>query len=192
MKKILYSLLAFAGTCLAFNFSACKELEKVVSSLDKEQRADIIGALLADGINAMSGDSLSFLAGTWVFNDGNNTFDTLWISTDSTITNHFKNEEVDLLQTGGYLYYRSFKQVLVQYNSAFNFKTKKEVSNWSNTIIYNANKTKFTLLNMNQLTLTELDQQTGESLGSTAYTLLNDSDQPAKDIFTILKSKNSK
>lgn len=192
MKKFIYSIAVLAGVCLAINLSSCKELEKVANSIDKEQRADIIGVLLADGLSAMSGDSLSFLAGTWVFTDGQNTFDTLWIATDSTITNHFKNDEVDLLQTGGYLYYQSYKQALVQYNSAYNYKTKKEVQGWSNTLIYNVSKTKFTLLNMNQLTLMELDQETGESLGSTAYTLLNDEETPSMDLFSILKKSSNK
>jgi len=178
MKKILFILAVGITICVGAGISSCKELEKAASSIDKEQRAAIIATIIEDGLGAISTDSNSFLAGTWAYTDNNGTFDTLWISTDSVITNHYKDKEIDLIQTGGYLYYSSYKQALVQYNGAHNYKTGKDLENWSQTLIYAVSKTKMSLLNMNQLTMTELDQTTGESLGSTTYTWVSDNTSP--------------
>lgn len=179
MKKILFVLALGIVVCAGVSISSCKELEKVAGSIDKEQRVDLITTIIADGLSAISTDSNSFMAGTWAYTDGNGTFDTLWISRDSVITNHYKDKEIDLLQTGGYLYYASYKQALVQYNGAHNYKTGKDLANWSQTLIYAVSKTKLSLLNMNQLTMTELDQTTGENLGSTTYTWVSDDEGPS-------------
>lgn len=176
MKKILFVIVGAICVCAGFSISSCKELDKIV---DREKRVDIITSIIADGLSAMSTDSNTYLSGTWAYTDGSKTFDTLWISGDSVISNHFKDDEIDLYQTGGYLYYASYKQALVQYNAAYNFKTKKDVPSWSQTLIYAISKTKVSLLNMHQLTFSELDQQTGEVLGSTTYTWVSDNVTPS-------------
>lgn len=179
MKKIyLLPVAAMLAICAIFN--SCGSVGQAALTqfgLDsKSARASAIATIIEDGLSAITGDSTSFLAGVWAYTDGVSVYDTMWFYRDSTVTSHYinKKETIDILQTGGYLYYPSFKQALVQYNGAHNYLTKKDIPNWSMTYIYNVSKMKMTLLNVNQLTLVELDQTTGEQLSSTTYTYLKD------------------
>lgn len=179
MKKFfLLSVAALLLVCLSFN-SCGSSGQAVLSQMNlgsKSERAAAIAQIIEDGLSAYTGDSTHYLAGVWAYTDGGSVFDTLWFYRDSTVTSHYisKKDTINLLQTGGYIYYPSFKQVLVQYDGAHNYLTKRDMKNWSITNIYNVQKVKLTLLNMNQLSLTELDQTTGENLGSTTYTYVED------------------
>lgn len=177
MKKYLYlSAGAILTGCIAF--SSCGSPAQTQAALNqfglghKQQRVDLITSLLADGYAAIAADSTEYLVGTWAFSDGAGTYDTLWFYNDSTVTSHFvsKKDTINLLQTGGFLYYSSYKQALVQYNGAHNFLTGKDIPNWSMTYIYGVAKMKVSALKMNQLTLTELNQQTGDPISQTTYT----------------------
>ena len=179
MKKISFILIAsFLLTCLAFQGCGASG-EAALSQFglgSKSERAAALAQIIEDGLSAYTGDTTCYLAGVWAYNDGTSVADTLWFYRDSTVTSHYvnKKESINLLQTGGYLYYPSFKQVLIQYNGAHNYLTKKDMPNWSMTNIYNVSKVKLSLLNMNQLSLTELDQNTGEAISSTTYTFVKD------------------
>lgn len=180
MKKFfLLSVAAALLACLSFNSCGSSSGTAVLEQMGlshKSERAAAIAQIIEDGLSAVTGDSTHYLAGVWAYTDGSTVCDTIWFYRDSTVTSHYVNtkEKINLLQTGGYIYYPSFKQVLVQYNGAHNYLTKKDMSNWSMTNIYQVSKFKMTVLNMNQLSLTELDQNTGENLGSTTYTWVKD------------------
>jgi len=171
MKKLFYFV------AIAFAFCAGASL----SSCDKESRTEIIGNLIDNGLEYLSRDSTTWLAGTWATaSDGY--IDTLWIGTDSVFSSHTimvdatTDTDIDLYRTGGYLYYMSFGQTLVNYSYAYNFKTKQGM-NWSETLIYNTSKFKVNVTadyGINNLTLEELDQTTGESLGSSTYTFVSE------------------
>lgn len=180
MKKF-FLLPAAALLFVAASFHSCGTSAGTAAlsqfGLDsKSGRVAAIATIIEDGLSAMTGDSTSFMAGVWTYTDGSTVFDTLWFYRDSTVTSHYISvkDTIDLLQTGGYLYYPSYKQALVQYNGAHNYLTKRDIPNWSMTYIYNVSKMKMSLLNVNQLTLVELDQTTGEQLSSTTYTYLKD------------------
>lgn len=171
MKKLLYcvslALALFTGVSL--------------SSCDKDTRSEILGNLIDDGLDYLSRDSTTWLAGTWAASEGG-LIDTLWIGKDSTFSSHTimidkeTDTDIDLFRTGGYLYYMSFGQVLVNYSYAYNFKTEKPLE-WDEIIIYNAKKFKITVsadYKINNLTLEELDQVSGESLGTTTYSYVSD------------------
>lgn len=178
MKKYLFiavgSLLA---VCLGFSSCGSAGTAAALDQLglgSKQARADLITSLLADGFAAIAADSTEYLVGTWAFSDGAGTFDTIWFYNDSTVTSHFvsKKDTINLLQTGGFLYYSSYKQALVQYNGAHNYLTGKDIPNWSMTYIYGVSKMKVSALKMNQLTLSELNQQTGDVMSQTTYTFV--------------------
>lgn len=171
---ILLSVAALLTAC--FSLSGCSSAIQSAAlkqfGLDsKKARVDLILSLLADGYAAVNADSTEYLVGTWAFSDGQGTFDTLWFYNDSTVTSHFvsKKDTIDLLQTGGFLYYSSYKQALVQYNGAHNYLTHKDIPNWSMTYIYDVSKMRLSALGINQLTLTELNQTTGEAQSQTTY-----------------------
>ena len=177
-----YFLLSVASLLLAcFSFNSCNSSAGTAALQQfglgsKSERAAAIAQIIEDGLSAYTADSTHFLAGVWAYTDGAKTFDTLWFYRDSTVTNHYVSvkDTINMLQTGGYIYYPSFKQALIQYNGAHNYLTKRDVANWSMTNVYSVQKVKMSLLNMNQLTLTELDLNTGENLSSTTYTFVKD------------------
>ncbi|MBR0037550.1 MAG: hypothetical protein IJP70_07905 [Bacteroidales bacterium] len=179
MKKIiLFPIAALAAVC--FILSSCGTNENAIAGLTnlkhKSGRQEAIATIIADGLSAITGDSTLYLTGCWAYTDNAGTYDTLWFYPDSTITSHFvsKKDTINLLQTGGYLYYSSYKQALVQYNGAHNYLTKKDLANWSMTYIYGVKKFKSSLLNINSLTFSELDQKTGEVISQTTYSYVGE------------------
>ncbi|MBP5763580.1 MAG: hypothetical protein J6W47_00545 [Bacteroidales bacterium] len=176
MKKLLILPIA-AFTAVCFVLSSCSSSVLGAAGLShKSERQAAIATIIADGLSAFTGDSTLYLTGCWAFTDHKGTFDTVWFYSDSTITSHFvsKADTIDLLQTGGYLYYSSYKQALVQYNGAHNYLTKRDIPNWSMTYMYAVSKMKLSLLGMNQLTLSELDQTTGDVKSQTTYSYVGE------------------
>ncbi|MBQ0057883.1 MAG: hypothetical protein KBT20_09525 [Bacteroidales bacterium] len=175
MKKLLIPIAAFIVICLTGCGSTGTAVLQQFGLDSKAARADFITSLIGDGFEALVADSTSFLVGTWTFTDNEGTYDTLWFYSDSTVTNHFvsKKDTINLLQTGGYLYYSSYKQALVQYNGAHNYLTRRDIPEWNFTYIYGVSKFKVSALGLNQLTMSELDQTTGEVLSQTTYTYQN-------------------
>jgi len=168
MKKFMLGTVAVM-LLACFSFSSCS----------KEERQNAIWSLLENGVELFCSDSTTFLSGVWAYQSGDGKeIDTLWIGKDSTILDHYISidDTLDIQQSGGYLYYKSFKQVLVQYNHGFNYKTNRDLVDWNITNIYKASKWKIDIMNINQLVLEELDQTSGESLGSITYTFVEDYD----------------
>ena len=161
MKRFfLIPIAALLLVCLSF------------SSCSKEDRQNAAMSILGDLMEVLTGDSVTYLCGTWAYAsmDGKE-IDTLWFYPDSTVLNHYisKDDQINIQQSGGYIYYKFAKQVLISYTHGYNYMTKKDLVDWNQTAIYGVKKFKFSIANMNRLTVDELDQTTGEVTGSVSY-----------------------
>lgn len=169
MKR--FFLIPIAALLLVcFSFSSCS----------KEERQNIFGSLLEILLQnaTANNDSATYLSGVWTYSDGTY-IDTFWIYTDSTIMEHIisPKDTLDMQLSGGYLYYPSFKQVLVMWNNAYDYDSKKSFA-FNEKHIYNAKVLNIPAITIrdsvstpavHKLTLEDLNTETGESLGSTIY-----------------------
>lgn len=161
MKKVfLFSIASLLLVCLSF------------SSCSKSERQEAAMTILGDLMEVLTGDSTTYMCGIWAYAslDGKEK-DSLWFYADSTVLNHYisVDDDLDIQQSGGYIYYKFAKQAQIVYTHGYNYKTKKDLVDWYQEAIYGVKKFKFTLANMHRLTIDELDQTTGEVTGSTTY-----------------------
>lgn len=170
MKRFfLIPLAAVLLTC--FSFSSCT----------KEARQQLFGSLLEYLLHnaTANNDSASYLSGIWVDTDGTYA-DTFWIYTDSTILEHIVSpkDTLDMQLSGGYLYYPSYKQVLVMWNSAYDYDSKRNFP-FSEKHIYNVKvlnippimiKDSIGTPAIHTMSLDDLDTETGELMSSSSYT----------------------
>jgi len=174
-KKILLPVLAICGLSMSASFQSCETLNQLGGDMTAEQRQQLIGGLIFDGLNSLSGggDSLTALAGVWVAaSDG--VRDTIVFTNNGQYQQHYASDSLNYIEKGTYVYYKSFRQALVDANYLFNCLTGKQVK-WEQQYIY-----KVQLLNLsnsagiNNLTLEQLDNDPksstyGQSLGATQY-----------------------
>lgn len=160
-----------------------------LSSCSKEDRQNLFGSILEILLHnaTASNDSISYMSGIWAYSstDGKE-IDTFWIYTDSTIMEHYisVDDTLDIQLSGGYLYYPSFKQMLVQWNNGYNFATKRPFE-FSEQHIYNVKIIDLPSIpiggynspEFHTLSLDDLDTETGDVLSSASYTYVGPVDQ---------------
>ena len=174
-KKILLPIVAMCGLSMSASFQSCETLGQLGGEMTAEQRQQLIGGLIFDGLNSLAGggDSLTALAGVWVA-AGQGVNDTIVFTTNGQYQQHYASDSLNYVEKGSYVYYKSFRQVLVQANFLYNCLTRKQVK-WEQKYIY-----KVQMLNLsnsagiNNLTLEQLDNDPtsatyGQSLGATQY-----------------------
>ena len=174
-KKILLPIVAVCGLSMSASFQSCETLGQLGGEMTAEQRQQLIGGLIFDGLNSLAGggDSLTALAGVWV-SAGQGVNDTIVFTTNGQFQQHYASDSLNYVEKGTYVYYKSFRQVLVEANALYNCLTRKQVK-WEQKYIY-----KVQMLNLsnsagiNNLTLEQLDNDPtsatyGQSLGATQY-----------------------
>ena len=174
-KKILLPIVAICGLSMSASFQSCETLGQLGGEMTPEQRQQLIGGLIFDGLNSLAGggDSLTALAGVWVA-AGQGVQDTVVFTTNGQFQQHYASDSLNYVEKGTYVYYKSFRQVLVEANFLYNCLTRKQVK-WEQKYIY-----KVQMLNLsnsagiNNLTLEQLDNDPtsatyGQSLGATQY-----------------------
>ena len=174
-KKILLPIVAICGLSMSASFQSCETLGQLGGEMTAEQRQQLIGGLIFDGLNSLAGggDSLTALAGVWVA-AGQGVQDTVVFTTNGQFQQHYASDSLNYVEKGTYVYYKSFRQVLVETNFLYNCLTRKQVK-WEQKYIY-----KVQMLNLsnsagiNNLTLEQLDNDPtsatyGQSLGATQY-----------------------
>ena len=174
-KKILLPLVAMCALLTGASFQSCETLGQLGGEMTPEQRQQLIGGLIFDGLNSLAGggDSLTALAGVWVA-AGQGVQDTVVFTTDGQFQQHYASDSLNYIERGTYTYYKSFRQALVETNYLYNCLTRKQVK-WEQKYIY-----KVQLLNLsnsagiNNLTLEQLDNDPqsatyGQSVAATQY-----------------------
>ena len=167
-KKILLPIVAICGLSMSASFQSCETLGQLGGEMTAEQRQQLIGGLIFDGLNSLAGggDSLTALAGVWVA-AGQGVQDTVVFTTNGQFQQHYASDSLNYVEKGTYVYYKSFRQVLVETNFLYNCLTRKQVK-WEQKYIYKVSA------GINNLTLEQLDNDPtsatyGQSLGATQY-----------------------
>ena len=200
MKKFILAIVAAISlTCFSFSFSSCNEdtIKAIIDIIGSDSTSSgsiwdrILGndslkdndkyGYLADMIEryiaAKTSDSTEYLAGVWAYQSTDGTeLDTFWFFRDSTVLEHYISTEdtLDVQYSGGYLYYSSYDQMIVQFNSVYNYLTKRNFD-YSEYHIYGVSKPAWqAALGMTTLTLTDLDTETGETISQISYTYVED------------------
>lgn len=202
MKKFLLAVAACISlTCFSFSFQSCNEESKEywlslfaqyfgndttsqyykilgTDTLQGNDKYGFLSDMIERYIAAKTCDSTEFMAGVWAYqsNDGDE-IDTFWFYRDSTVMEHYisKSDTLDVQYSGGYLYYKTFKQAIVQFNNVYNYKTNRNIEGYSEYHIFEvSNPAWMQALGVNQLTMTDLDTETGEPLSSIAYSYVED------------------
>ena len=177
-KKILLPIVAMCGLSMSASFQSCETLGQLGGNMTEEQRQQLISGLLIDGMTTLTrgGDSISALAGAWVAaGDGVN--DTVIFTSDGQYMQHYASDSLDYVEKGTYVYYISFRQVLVDANALYNCLTRKQVK-WEQRYIYNAKLMNLSnTAGINTLTLEQLDNDPssatyGQVVGATQYSAL--------------------
>ena len=174
-KRILLPIAAFCCLSMSASFQSCETLGQLGGEMTAEQRQQLLGGLIFDGLNTLSGggDSLTALAGVWVAS-GNGVNDTVVFTTNGQYQQHYASDSLNYVEKGTYVYYKSFRQVLVNANSLYNCLTRKQVK-WEQKYVYNAKMLNLSnTTGINTLTLEQLDNDPssstyGQSLGATQY-----------------------
>ena len=177
-KKILLPLVAMCGLSMSASFQSCETLGQLGGNMTDEQRQQLISGLLIDGMTTLTrgGDSISALAGAWVA-AGNGVNDTVIFTSDGQYMQHYASDSLDYVEKGTYVYYISFRQVLVDANALYNCLTRKQVK-WEQRYIYNAKLMNLSnTAGINTLTLEQLDNDPssatyGQVVGATQYSAL--------------------
>lgn len=177
-KKILLPIVAICGLSMSASFQSCETLGQLGGEMTAEQRQQLISGLLIDGMTTLTrgGDSISALAGAWVA-AGNGVNDTVIFTSDGQYMQHYASDSLDYVEKGTYVYYISFRQVLVDANALYNCLTRKQVK-WEQRYIYNAKLMNLSnTAGINTLTLEQLDNDPssatyGQVVGATQYSAL--------------------
>ena len=177
-KKILLPIVAMCGLSMSASFQSCETLGQLGGEMTAEQRQQLISGLLIDGMTTLSrgGDSISALAGAWVA-AGDGVKDTVIFTSDGQYMQHYASDSLDYVEKGTYVYYISFRQVLVDANALYNCLTRKQVK-WEQRYIYNAKLMNLSnTAGINTLTLEQLDNDPssatyGQVVGATQYSAL--------------------
>lgn len=151
-----------------------------MNSCTKEARQALLGNFLEILLHnaTANNDSANYLCGIWVDTDGKYV-DTLWIYNDSTILEHVisPKDDLNMQLSGGYLYYPSFKQLLVQWNSAYDYATQKSFP-FNEKHIYNVKvinippimiKDSIGTPAIHTMSLEDLDTETGELIDASSF-----------------------
>ena len=155
-KKILLPIVAICGLSMSASFQSCETLGQLGGEMTPEQRQQLIGGLIFDGLNSLAGggDSLTALAGVWVA-AGQGVQDTVVFTTNGQFQQHYASDSLNYVEKGTYVYYKSFRQVLVETNFLYNCLTRKQVK-WEQKYI-------------EQLDNDPTSATYGQSLGATQY-----------------------
>ena len=113
-KKILLPIVAICGLSMSASFQSCETLGQLGGEMTAEQRQQLIGGLIFDGLNSLAGggDILTALAGVWVA-AGQGVQDTVVFTTNGQFQQHYASDSLNYVEKGTYVYYKSFRQVLV-------------------------------------------------------------------------------
>ena len=174
-KRILLPIAAFCCLSMSASFQSCETLGQLGGEMDAETRQRLISGLIIDGMTNLTrgGDSLTALAGVWVA-AGNGVNDTVVFTSDGQYQQHYASDSLNYVEKGTYVYYISFRQVLVNATSLYNCLTRKQVK-WEQKYVYNAKMLNLSnTTGINTLTLEQLDNDPssstyGQSLGATQY-----------------------
>ena len=174
-KKILLPIAAFCCLSMSASFQSCETLGQLGGEMDAETRQRLLSGLIIDGMTNLTrgGDSLTALAGVWVA-AGNGVNDTVVFTSDGQYQQHYASDSLNYVEKGTYVYYISFRQVLVNATSLYNCLTRKQVK-WEQKYVYNAKMLNLSnTTGINTLTLEQLDNDPssstyGQSLGATQY-----------------------
>ena len=174
-KRILLPIAAFCCLSMSASFQSCETLGQLGGEMDAETRQRLLSGLIIDGMTNLTrgGDSLTALAGVWVA-AGNGVNDTVVFTSDGQYQQHYASDSLNYIEKGTYVYYKSFRQVLVEANSLYNCLTRKQVK-WEQKYVYNAKMLNLSnTTGINTLTLEQLDNDPssstyGQSLGATQY-----------------------
>lgn len=140
-------------------------------------KGDFLAGIIENIISRTTEDSTEYVPGIWAYSsqDGKE-IDTIWLYRDSTMLEHYisLDDTLDVQYSGGYIYYASFEQMIVQVNSVYNYYTKRSID-YNEFHIYGAKKPFFMeMLGMKTLILDDLDTQTGEIISSISYNYVSD------------------
>jgi len=205
MKKFLLgSIAAMLLACFSTSFQSCNEdtkkwienlgslfsqyfgndttsqYYKILGNDSISNKENFLADMIEKYIAAKTCDSTEFMAGVWTYQSGSGDsieIDTFWFYRDSTVLEHFIStaDSIDVQYSGGYLYYKSFKQAIVQFNSVFNYNTGRNIDGYTEYHIFEvSNPAWMQALGVNQLTMNDLDTETGELLSSCTYTYVED------------------
>lgn len=174
-KKILLPIVACCALSMGASFQSCETLSQLGGNMDAETRQRLLQGLVIDGISTLSGggDSLTALAGVWVA-AGQGVADTVVFTTDGQYQQHYASDSLNYVEKGTYVYYKSFRQVLINANALYNCLTRQQVK-WEQKYVYNVQKLNLSnTVGMNTLTLEQLDNDPqsatyGQSMGATQY-----------------------
>ncbi len=136
-------------------------------------KGKFLAGVIENIISRTTEDSSEYVLGVWAYASSDLTeIDTLWFYNDSTILEHYISTEdtLDIQYSGGYLYYSSFNQMIVQINSVYNYYTKRSFD-YDEYHIYGVKKPFFpAIFGSTMLTMTDLNTETGEVISEISYT----------------------
>ena len=146
---------------------------------DSETKGEYIAGFIEQILSQATKDTNEYVLGTWAYSstDGSE-IDTIWFYQDSTMLEHYISTEdtLDIQYSGGYIYYASYEQMIVQINSVYNYFTKKSFD-YDEYHIYGVKKPVWmSIIGNTTLVMTDLDTETGETISEVSYNYVGDVD----------------